>query len=128
MEAGFEDNHQVTIDDFGNSQGVDCVYGDMGSLSIDNWNFVPNSIIILQNYPNPFNPTTKISFSMSSKNPKNTKILIYNMTGQMVKQYSIFENQSSIIWNAENQASGVYFYKLLIDNEIIATQKMILLK
>jgi len=46
----------------------------------------------------------------------------------MVKQYSIFENQSSIIWNAENQASGVYFYKLLIDNEIIATQKMILLK
>ena len=128
LEAGFEDNHQVTIDDSDNSQVVDCVYGEMGALSIDDWNSVPNSIKILQNYPNPFNPTTKISFSLLSKNPKNAKIVIYNLTGQMVKQYSIFENQSSIIWNAENQASGVYFYKLLIDNEIIATQKMILLK
>ena len=50
------------------------------------------------------------------------------MKGQNVKQYSIFEDQSSITWNAENQASGVYFYKLIIDNKTIATQKMILLK
>ena len=127
-EAGFEDNHQVTIDDSNTIQIINCIYGDMGSLSINDWNNMPNSIIILQNYPNPFNPTTRITYSLSSKNLKNSIIAIYNIKGQKIKQYSLIPNQTSIIWRAENQASGVYFYKLLIDNKIIATQKMILLK
>jgi len=130
LEAGFNENHSFTIDDSNPTQVVSSIYGEMGATlaEVDGWHIIPHSITILQNYPNPFNPTTKILFSLPHRNPKNAKIVIYKLTGQMVKQYSIFVNQSSITWNAENQASGVYLYKLFIDNKIIATQKMILLK
>ena len=130
LEADYGENHSFTIDDSNPTQVVSSIYGEMEAIlaEVDGWHIIPNSIAILQNYPNPFNPTTKISFSLPHRNPKNAKIVIYKLTGQMVKQYSIFVNQSSITWNAENQASGVYLYKLFIDNKIIATQKMILLK
>jgi hypothetical protein len=33
-----------------------------------------------------------------------------------------------IIWNANNFATGVYFYKLVVDGKPVDTKKMILLK
>ncbi|MBT6994372.1 MAG: T9SS C-terminal target domain-containing protein, partial [Candidatus Cloacimonetes bacterium] len=33
-----------------------------------------------------------------------------------------------IIWNANKFASGVYFYKLVVDGKAVDTKKMILLK
>ena len=128
LEASYDENHSFTIDDSNPIQIVNCIYGAMGALSINDWNNVPNSIVILQNYTNPFNPTTRMTYSLSSKNLKNSIIAIYNMKGLKIKQYSLFPNQTSIIWGAENQASGIFFYKLILDNKIIATQKMILLK
>lgn len=127
-EAGFEENHQVTIDDSGTAQVVDCVYGEMGALSIDNWNIIPESMGLIKNYPNPFNPSTTISFSIPSMTAKHMKISIFNLAGQSIEEYSMFGNQSTIIWNAENQTAGIYFAKLFVENEKMATQKMILLK
>ena len=87
----------------------------------------------LSNYPNPFNPETTISFSLTAKDAKNAKLEIYNLKGQKIKQYSIFNNQSSIIWdgtdtNNQPVGSGIYFYKLRIDENSKAINKMILLK
>ncbi len=103
-----------------------------------------NSAILGDNYPNPFNPTTTISFKISRKDAKDAKIEIYNIKGQKIRQYSIFPEQSqapygagniqsSIIWDGtdnNNQfvGSGVYFYQLKIDNQTVATKKMMLLK
>ena len=53
-EAGFEDNHVAIIDDFGSTQVIDCVYGEMGASLVVDWNIVPKSIVFLKNYPNPF--------------------------------------------------------------------------
>ena len=87
----------------------------------------------LQNYPNPFNPSTIISFSLPSENTENAKLEIYNLKGQKVKQYSIFNNQASITWNGmdENKqtvSSGLYFYRITIDGKTVANKKMLLLK
>jgi len=92
---------------------------------------VPISDIVLRNYPNPFNPATTISFSLTTKITENTELLIYNLKGQKIKQYSIFNNQSSIIWNGTDQsntsvASGIYFYKLNIPNSPV--KRMLLIK
>ncbi|MFZ1288599.1 MAG: two-component regulator propeller domain-containing protein [Melioribacteraceae bacterium] len=89
----------------------------------------------LSNYPNPFNPTTKISYSIpnltsSLSSSKNVKITIYDVLGKMVK-ILVNENQKpgnyEIEFNAENLASGIYYYSLRADN-IIETRKMILIK
>jgi len=96
-----------------------------------NENTLPNVTELTGNYPNPFNPTTTISFSLSEADAKNTEIAIFNIKGQLVDQlqahnYELGMNQ--IVWNAANQASGVYFYKLVVDGKPIDTRRMILLK
>lgn len=92
-------------------------------------NTIPQIIKNLYNYPNPFNPSTTISFSI---NTENTELIIYNLKGQKIRQYSISNDQSSIVWdgrdsNNQQVASGIYFYKLDLGNYSQA-KKMILLK
>ncbi len=90
-------------------------------------------ITLHSNYPNPFNPSTTISFSLNTENTENTELVIYNIKGQKISQYSIFNNQSSIVWNGidkNNQpvSSGIYFYKLKAGKDFSETKRMLLLK
>ncbi|MDP8202469.1 MAG: C25 family cysteine peptidase [Candidatus Tenebribacter burtonii] len=100
---------------------------------------------LYQNYPNPFNPTTIISFSLTTDISENTKLIIYNIKGQKVKDISLSSchtepvevnngsNVYSVTWNGTDfneqpVSSGVYFYKLATDGKTIATRKCLLLK
>ena len=86
----------------------------------------------LTNYPNPFNPTTTISFSLTTNLHENVRIEIYNVKGQLVETLSNLPITNSpnqqIVWNANKFASGVYFYKLVVDGIAVDTKRMILLK
>jgi len=87
---------------------------------------------VLQNYPNPFNPSTTISFETTNLH-ENARIDILNLKGQKIRQYSIVNNQSSISWNGTDSnnksvSSGIYFYKLIIDEKAVASNKMLLIK
>lgn len=79
-------------------------------------------------YPNPFNPTTNIQYSI----PENQKVIltVYNSLGHTIETL-VNENQSAgnynIIWNASNQPSGIYFYRL-VAGSFIKTRKCILIK
>jgi hypothetical protein len=90
----------------------------------------------LTNYPNPFNPTTTISFDLH-KNIGNAVIEIYNIKGQKLKTLYAFPNGSlgtrSVVWdgtdNYHNQvSSGVYLYRLINDEGVLISKKMLLLK
>jgi len=89
---------------------------------------LPNDFNLEQNYPNPFNPSTTISFSILVEG--NVSLMIFNVIGQEVDEL-LDENLSagnySFQWNAENQSSGVYFYKLIIDS-YSEIKKMVLMK
>ena len=92
-------------------------------------------IISLSNYPNPFNSTTTISFQFSNEqNQQNeqTKLEIFNLKGQRIRQYSILNNQSTIVWDGRDEngnaaSSGIYFYKVKT-GRYTSTKKMILMK
>ncbi|MCK4653657.1 MAG: T9SS type A sorting domain-containing protein [Candidatus Cloacimonetes bacterium] len=94
---------------------------------------IPNTQYQLTNYPNPFNPETKIVFNLIESG--NVKLLIYNIKGQKVK--TLMDCYTSpgdfeLIWdgrddNRKQVSSGVYFYQLVTNKEII-TNKMILIK
>jgi len=89
--------------------------------------FVPGNYALSQNYPNPFNPVTNISFNLSKAT--DYSMTIYNITGQVVEVFSgsADAGEHTIQWDAQNVASGIYFYKLNADN-FSETKKMILLK
>jgi len=87
-----------------------------------------NSYELSQNYPNPFNPTTTIEFSIPQSGVVN--LVVYNILGEQVKTLINEERSAgkqSVQFNANNLASGIYFYKLQAGS-FIETKKMILLK
>jgi hypothetical protein len=88
---------------------------------------LPGDYQLSQNYPNPFNPTTKVAFAVPVASE--VTLTIYNITGQKVAEFAgAYEAGNHIIeWDASNQASGIYFYKVDAGN-FEMTKKMVLLK
>lgn len=74
--------------------------------------------------PNPFSGTAKLTYSMDSK-VDNARIVIYNMIGEEVKNIPVNNPQGLIILDSDDFESGVYFYSLVANNEILATKKMV---
>jgi hypothetical protein len=85
----------------------------------------------LINYPNPFNPVTTISYNLPV-NVTNPVIDIFNIKGEKIRTFNC-QNQMPIIWdgtdNYQNQvSSGVYLYRLISDEGVLISKKMLLLK
>ena len=94
---------------------------------------VPKSIVEFNAYPNPFNPT--VSFEIKVEGYDSLQIEIFNVKGQKVETLSpslfhpeLVEGRREVIWNAENQASGVYFCKLVSNKKILSVKKITLMK
>jgi len=80
------------------------------------------------NLPNPFNNTTSIPFSLAADS--RVEIVVYNITGEKVAtlvEGRLSAGNHSILWNAQDIASGVYFYRLTA-GEYTDTKKMLLVK
>ena len=108
------------------------VYFNNGINSTDE-EIVSSSVQLFQNYPNPFNPSTTISFKLNTEFTEDIELVIYNLKGQEVRKFSIFNFQSSIVWDGTNQnnqpvSSGMYFCKLRVDGKNVSIKKMLLLK
>lgn len=89
---------------------------------------VPEKFLLSQNYPNPFNPSTVISWQSPVGSWQTIKIydLLGNEIATLVDEYKSAGNYE-VIFDATGLSSGVYIYKIKIDN-FIATNKMVLLK
>ncbi len=81
-----------------------------------------------QNYPNPFNPTTRIEYSIPKASHVSLKV--FDVLGREVATL-VEEVQGSgfksVEFKAEGLASGVYFYRLRV-NDSVLNKKMILMK
>lgn len=91
---------------------------------------LPTKYTLEQNYPNPFNPTTTIKFSLPKAGIVTMKI--YDVAGREVMRLINNQNMSAgyqtQLFNGSMLSSGVYFYSLIVDNNLIATKKMVLVK
>lgn len=91
--------------------------------------FTPYEFILAQNYPNPFNPVTTIDYSISKSSF--VIIKIYNMLGQeistIVDKFK-YPGNHYVHFNPGNMSSGVYYYSMQLDNNIVAVKKMLLIK
>ena len=127
---------------------------DMGcyewqGVGIDDWYPYSKDIVLSQNYPNPFSSSTTISFfntkntpvlrsSATAKGEKSTKIKIYNIKGQLIKQFIIHpdynrEKINEVVWRGKDNygkqlSNGIYFYRLTVNDKIIDTKKCVILR
>jgi len=111
--------------------GYDFVEETIFNVNTDNYE-LRISNCKLSNSPNPFNPETTIYFETTNLH-ENSRIEIFNVKGQKIKQYSIFNNQYSIVWDGTDVnnlpvGSGIYLYQLKVNGNSKAINKMILLK
>jgi len=82
-----------------------------------------------QNYPNPFNASTYIKFNLYRAS--DVKLVVTDLLGKEMEvpvsgKMPQGENIARI--DANNYASGIYFYSLYIDGRIMETKKMVLVK
>ena len=100
-----------------------------GGTSVDEKNPQPPVSFDLKNcYPNPFNPTTLITYQLAK--PSHVRIMVFDITGREVTTLVSEEKPAgsySVSWNASNNSSGVYFYKLTAGN-YSQVRKMVLVK
>jgi len=90
---------------------------------------IPNNYYLRQNYPNPFNPTTTIEFAIPKSG--NVSLKIYDIAGREVLDAINMTLNPGIVkysFDGTKFASGAYFYRLTVDNKLIDTKKMILVK
>jgi hypothetical protein len=117
-------------DSTGWAVGWDGIYKTTngGVTSVKEQNTVINKYWLAQNYPNPFNPTTTIKYNLAKS--EFVKIKIINLVGEEVKTIENgFQSagEHTLIFNAEDLSSGIYFYQLVSEN-YIQTKKLLLLK
>jgi hypothetical protein len=91
---------------------------------------LPAVFALDQNYPNPFNPSTEISFALPTSG--RVSLIIYNVLGQEVETLvdgNMDAGIHTVTWEASSYSSGVYFYRLIADNDkFVKTNKMMVLK
>jgi len=83
----------------------------------------------LSNYPNPFNPKTIIKYG--TKKSANVKVMIYNVIGRVIALLVDQKQDAGIYkieFNGSSLPSGLYFYRLTVDGNVIDTKKMFLIK
>jgi hypothetical protein len=89
---------------------------------------VPYTLTLAQNYPNPFNPKTTINYELPVSNK--VELSIFNILGQKVVQLVSGNQQAGtyqVKWDASGFSSGIYFYRLKTENQLLI-RKMMLLK
>jgi len=75
-------------------------------------------------FPNPLGSTTTIILKEdANENISNCKFKLFNTLGEEVLKATLSEQATSL--NTQNLISGIYFYKIIIDNEMIQSGKLI---
>jgi hypothetical protein len=86
-----------------------------------------NDVDKFQLYPNPNDGTMNIIYSLE-ENSKG-QIDIFDMTGKLVATYLLIEGKNNQILINETQLSnGVYFYKVIVDDKLRLSDKIVIIK
>jgi hypothetical protein len=89
---------------------------------------IPQAFSLKNAYPNPFNPYTNIRFELPHS--AHVKMSIYDIRGRVVQSLinnTIKAGYHSIVWDARQFASGVYFISLnaVVDNNNLESGEMV---
>ena len=111
----------------GNDECGECGGDGTNCLSLY-FGLIPEEYSINNVYPNPFNPVTNIEFGL----PENAfvQIIVYDIKGRQIATLMNsfqFAGYYSLLWEASNQPSGVYFINMTSDG-FKQTRQVVLIK
>jgi hypothetical protein len=130
LDFSFQNSDLLTLADDGGALG-DRRWAPGGATSVDLTDIaqeLPEAYVLHQNYPNPFNPQTAIRFAVTERTP--VKLEIFNVRGELVETLVdelTGAGEHTVWWDASGVASGIYYYRLAVDGQVI-TKKMTFLR
>lgn len=114
--------------DPGPAKWIIFIYQDLNAMNIGDPSQISTRYTLVQNYPNPFNSSTTIRYSLSRQT--HVKLSVFDLLGMEVKvlvDQNELLGEKSIILDASDMASGIYFYRLTAGDKLI-TKKLVVLK
>ena len=93
---------------------------------------LPELTSLRESYPNPFRAGSSASIEVALKAGETGTVTIYNVHGQVVKNYTVCEGCHTLKWDGRdasgtNCGSGIYFYRLSTPS-FSQTRRMVLAK
>jgi hypothetical protein len=90
---------------------------------------IPKVFKLYQNYPNPFNPSTTIRFDL----PENglVQLEVFDVLGksiQLITNKEFTAGTHELRFDASKLSSGLYFYRITVNNSFTQTRSFTLLK
>ncbi len=100
---------------------------EIKELSDESLLYSSKTVDLTDVYPNPVTDVAIFDYKIKNDS-KEAKIIIHNVLGSVAGEYKLnpFEQQLKV--SVENYNPGVYFYSLYIDNEGVATKKLVVRK
>ena len=77
-------------------------------------------------YPNPNNGSMILDYDLG--NYTNAKVNVFDITGKVISTYKLSDTKGILQMNEQNLNNGVYFYRILIGEKIIKTDKIVIIK
>ncbi len=121
----------ITVTDKNNTANFNLTALKQPNITLNT--VTPKDFKLSQNYPNPFNPSTVISYNIPANGT--VTLVIFNTGGKEVKSLVngyMNAGTHSVEFNAENIASGIYFYRISFTGESLQkftdTKRMVLVK
>jgi hypothetical protein len=82
---------------------------------------------VLQNAPNPFTQSTSVKCYVPNS-VKQAQLAVYNLSGQLIKSYSLTSGMNNVTINAGTLSSGQYTYSLVADGKKVDSKNMAMTK
>jgi len=125
-------NHQRLTNHAGNDMWPAWGLGSVPTDVRGNGDFqgaLPGKFQLLQNYPNPFNSSTCIQYRINRSHFVNLKV--YDVLGKEIKTLVNEEKpggEYQAFFTDIGLASGIYFYRLQVDDDACQIKRMCLMK
>jgi hypothetical protein len=77
-------------------------------------------------YPNPNNGNMILEYDLVTYS--NAKVNLFDITGKVISSYKLNETKGILQMNEQNLNNGVYFYRILVGEKTIKTDKIVIIK
>jgi len=93
-----------------------------GYVGIEDQKEQKNEIFV---YPNPNNGNMELEYSFSSS--EQATFILYDITGREIVRYPLNANANHLTISETTLRNGIYFYKVISENELIGSDKIIII-
>ncbi len=80
---------------------------------------------LIKVYPNPFSGSATVKLNRQSANSKR-QLQIYDITGRQVRTYILFKSQTTLILQANEIGTGMFFIHLISAGNIVSLKKVVI--